>query len=243
MLVLLLVTSFPLQQGIQWISMSDPRNTSTKYELYLSSKYEIIEIYLCCHGNKVSIVTKCLGFPFVLKNMCTKYEVHPSSKRKVVYISTLFHGVQPEPGKYSSSIRVPLRQNCVSASSYQYVWFFTSQISFSAFQLFSFSAFLLFCFSAFLLFCFSAFLLFCFSAFLLFCFSAFLLFCFSAFLLFCFSAFLLFCFSAFLLFCFSAFLLFSFLATKRLWHLTPRSLSHLRFSNQLPIFFLVLCSH
>ena len=133
---------------------------------------------------------------------------------------------------------------------------FTAKLRFSFFRsaflvfhlpdqllLFRFSAFLLFCFSAFLLFCFSAFLLFCFSAFLLFCFSAFLLFCFSAFLLFCFSAFLLFQlfrFSHFPPFSFSAFQLIS---HQWLWHAAPWSLSHLSFSNQLLLLFLILCLH
>ena len=113
---------------------------------------------------------------------------------------------------------------------------------FSGFLVFSFSAFLLFCFFAFQLLIFSAFQLFCFSTSLLFCFSAFQLLCFSAFQLFSFSASLLFSFS-FPLFRLSPFLLFNFLATKRLWHAAPRSLIHLSFSDQLPIFFLVFCLH
>ena len=123
-------------------------------------------------------------------------------------------------------ISVPLLPNCVSTSSDQHFCFFTSQISFSAFLLFGFSAFQLSSFSAFLLSSFSAFQLFIFSDFRLFYFSASQLFYFSAFLLFSFPLFRL-----------SPFLRFSFLATKkRLWHAPLRSLSHLSFSNQLPIF-------
>ena len=74
-------------------------------------------------------------------------------------------------------ISVPLRPNCVSASSDSISGFSPPR-----------AAFLVFCFSAFHLFCFSASQLFCFSASLLFCFSAFL-FRFSAFPPLSFSAF------------------------------------------------------
>ena len=110
-----------------------------------------------------------------------------------------------------------------SASSDQHFWFFTSQISFSAFLLFCFSAFRLFCFSAFLafrLFGFSAFRLFGFLAFRLFGFSAFQLFSFSAFPLLSISAFQLLCFSDFPLFAFYPFPPFSFSAFQLLSHQT-----------------------
>ena len=106
---------------------------------------------------------------------------------------------------------------------------FTAKLRFSFFR----SAFLVFHLpdQLFWLSGFQLFLLFCF-----FSFSAVLLFSFSAFQLLCFSTFQLFHFSPFSLFRLSPFLRFSFLATKWLWHATPRSLSHLSFSNQLPIF-------
>ena len=81
-----MVTRFTKQQN-DTQSRIGPRNQCTKYELYRPSNSRVMNVCICCHGNKVYKAKNSTQSRIGPRNLCTKYELHRPSNSRVKHDS------------------------------------------------------------------------------------------------------------------------------------------------------------